>query len=87
MEGMLLDLSSGGCLFGGAKAATMGAEGLLSARWGSKELKVEVTVVGVRSNTHDEGPRWLHSLKFRGELSKPQEQVLFKWLDELSLNG
>lgn len=87
MEGMLLDLSSGGCLFGGVRAATMGSEGLLSARWGSKELKVEVTVVGVRSNTHDEGPRWLHSLKFRGELSKPQEQVLFKWLDELARNG
>ncbi|MFA5505062.1 MAG: PilZ domain-containing protein [Vulcanimicrobiota bacterium] len=86
-QGLVLDLSSGGGLFAAARAATMGAEGLLSVQWGSRELKVEVAVVGLRSHTHGEDPRWLHSLKFAEELSRPQEQVLYQWLDELARNG
>ena len=87
LSGLMLDLSSGGCLFGGTKAATMGSDGILQVRWGSREFKVEVSVVGVRSNPHEEGPQWLHSLKFCDELSKLQEKMLYRWLDELARNG
>lgn len=85
-DGLLLDLSSGGGLYGTEKAAAMGSEGRLSVKWGSKEFQIQVTVVGVRSNPH-EGPRWLHSVKFCHELSKSQERILYHWLEELARNG
>lgn len=85
--GLLLDLSSGGGMFGAAKAANMGDQGRLSARWGSKELLLDVTVVGLRANNIDEaGPRWLHSVKFEENFGKAQESILYAWLEELARN-
>jgi PilZ domain-containing protein len=86
-NGLLLDLSSGGGLFGSDQSAPMGCEGVLSVKWGVRELDLESTVVGVRSNVVDSGPKWLHSLKFRDSLTRNQERILYRWLEELARNG
>lgn len=86
-QGTLLDLSPGGCLFGSNVAAPMGKVAELSVVWGVKELSLSVEVVGVRPNNVEEmGSKWLHSLKFQGELSRSQEKILYSWLEELADN-
>ena len=84
--GLLLDLSSGGGLFGAEKSCLMGCDGTLSVTWGSRRLEIETNVVGVRSNPLKQGPRWLHSLKFAGPLNRDQEKILYGWLEELARN-
>ena len=86
-DGTLLDLSSGGGLFGSTEACSMGDSGEFEITWGKRSLKTAVDVVGVRRNdSGDGGVTWLNSVKFKEELSKPQERVLFGWLEELSRN-
>lgn len=88
LHGLLLDLSMGGGLFGGAKASPMGDDAQFCVRWGAKELLVPVSIVGVRVNTLEEaGPKWLHSIKFEKEFTKTQQRVLYAWLDELAGNA
>lgn len=86
-NGTVFDLSAGGGLFGTTKAATMGAEGDFEVVWGAKTLRLRAEVVGVRQGPlFGQGPGWLHSLKFQEELPKEAEQILYRWLDELSRN-
>lgn len=86
-EGLMLDLSSGGGLFGAAKAAPMGEWVQLSVTWGRHRVDLKAEVVGVRQNLLDEGGgKWLHSLKFQEELPKKVERILLSWLEELARN-
>ena len=85
-EGTLLDLSSGGGLFGSLKACSMGETGELEITWGKRSLKTTINVVGVRSSDYDGSNPWLNSVKFQEELSKAQERILYGWLEELSRN-
>lgn len=86
-KGILLDMSSGGALFGEGKAAPMGTPATLAVEWGRERLELGVGVVGVRTNTLDDSvPRWLHSLKFEEGMSQGQEKILFRWLEDLAEN-
>lgn len=86
-SGSLLDLSPGGGLFGAKKAAPLGVSGKLHVRWGTEEFEVPVAVLGVRAGDSDPlSHSWLHSLKFQEPLSKSQEKVLYRWLEELGEN-
>lgn len=83
-DGLMLDLSLGGGLFGCGKAAPLGESVELSVVWGRHKLTTRAAILGVRQNTLDEGGgRWLHSLKFEG-LDKKSEGVLLAWLEELA---
>lgn len=86
LEGMLLDLSVGGGLFGTLTAAAMGQEGEMLVKWGSRSLLLPVTVVGVRAGASSADPKWLHSVKFNGSLKAAQERELSAWLEEFSRN-
>ena len=88
IEGVLLDLSPGGGLFGSSKKSILGQVHDCSVKWGLKELVLKAEVVGLRVNNIDDmGPRWLHSLRFQSDLDKTQEQVLHGWLEELARNA
>lgn len=83
-DGMLLDLSAGGGLFGADQSLALGDEGELTAVWGQRRLSLPVEVVGVRPGTEATGPAWLMSLRFAAGLTKAQEKALHSWLEELS---
>lgn len=85
-EGLVLDLSQGGALFGCARAVAMGENVKLSVVWGRQTLDAEAVVLGVRQNsTGGGGGRWLHSLRFE-PLEKKAEVVLSGWIEELARN-
>lgn len=87
-DGHLLDLSSGGGLFGASRPAPMGQAVTLAVKWGRQDLSLQAEVVGVRKGDGEAvGSAWLHSLKFQEPLSAKQQRVLYGWLEELEQNG
>jgi hypothetical protein len=86
-SGLIFDLSSGGALFAAPAPGMLGSCGQLEVRWGTRTLKTEISIVGIRPAEASELElRFLHSLKFEEPLKKDAESLLFRWLEELAEN-